>query len=217
LPDLTRCVAFSSSSVHSKKTPEIIKLLEAESTVKEVLARRKIALCLLRPTMIWGCGMDQNVSLLRTIGEKTGFIPVSAEGGGLRQPVHADDLAAAASHAVLAAHPVRHEGEIGGGSRLTYREVVEKTARSGRRRVRVVALPPWTFRFLVKLARMAPRFRGLDPGMVDRQSIDLVFDDRETRTVLNVSPRAFEPVTADFSLPSRVARFQLPPSSAADT
>jgi nucleoside-diphosphate-sugar epimerase len=59
-------------------------------------ALRQLVLTLLRPTLIYGCGLDQNISRLARIIRLCRCMLVAGQARGLRQPVHADDLAALA-------------------------------------------------------------------------------------------------------------------------
>ena len=86
LPELQRCIAFSSTSVHTKQTIEIAALRDSERQLQQTVANRAVALCLLRPTLIYGCGLDRNISQLYGFGKRWGRIPVSRRSEGLRQP-----------------------------------------------------------------------------------------------------------------------------------
>lgn len=208
-----KIVAFGTTSTLSKSdSPDraeretIAAITEAETRLKARCRERDIDLVLIRPTLVYGCGLDANLSRLLRFGERRGFIPVSTRSGGLRQPVHAQDLAGLALRALSAETGHILEGEACGGSTLTYRELVEKTARCGQRRVRVLPVPEWLLKSLVRLAPRA------NPAMVERQARDLVFDDSNFRRLLDWNPRPFEPTPADFAIPSAAAAFQLPPS-----
>lgn len=210
LKGLTRCVAFSSSSVHSKENLEIEALRDAEEMLRAHCRRAGSALCLLRPTLIYGCGRDRNVSLLASFGRRFGWIPVSRKADGLRQPVHAGDLALAALRALQCAPPLDHQGELCGGSTLSYRAMVEAVAACDAVNARVVALNPGLFRALLRLVGWLPAAAGLSAEMVDRQSMDLVFDDESTRRRLGIATRTFCPSEKDFRVPSEAAALQLP-------
>jgi nucleoside-diphosphate-sugar epimerase len=214
---LERCVAFSSSSVHSRDSAEVQSLRLAEEALHDQCRLAGSALCLLRPTLIYGCGMDRNVSLLAAFGRRTGWIPVSSRARGLRQPIHAQDLARAAVQALEQEDPVELEGELCGGSTLAYRDLVAAIAASEDVGARVVALSPAIFRALLRVAACLPAGRGLRTDMVDRQSTNLVFDDEATRRRLGVVPRPFAPGAEDFQVPPAAAALQLPVSSGGGT
>jgi nucleoside-diphosphate-sugar epimerase len=216
-PGLRQVVAFSSSSVLSKATSgnaEERRRMEAmaadEDALRAACGERGMPLLLLRPTLIYGCGRDRNISLLAGLARRFGAIPLSGKAGGRRQPVHADDLAALAVRALSAADPPAMISEVCGGSILTYREMVRRVAAVAPGTVRLVTLPVGLMIALVWLLSLVPAWRGLGVEMVRRQNRDLVFDDSALRRALDWSPRPFEPTAADFEVPDYARPFQLP-------
>ena len=197
-----KVVAFGTTSTLSKSdSPDraeretIAAIAAAEARLQALCGERAIDLVLIRPTLVYGCGRDENLSRLLRFGERRGFVPVSRHAEGLRQPVHAQDLAALAQAALPADTGRFLAGEACGGSTLAYREMVEKTVRCGKRRVRVLPVPAWLLKFAARLAPVA------NPAMIERQARDLVFDDSEFRERLGWRPRPFDPTPADFALP----------------
>ena len=83
-------------------------------------------LLLLRPTLIYGCGMDRNVSVLAGLAQRFGVVPLAGQAAGLRQPVHADDLARAAFDALGAVATHGRAYALPGGETLPYREMVAR-------------------------------------------------------------------------------------------
>lgn len=210
-----RVVAFSTTSVTAKadsgSRPErrrMAAIRADEGRLKSACSERGIPLLLLRPTLIYGCGLDRNISLLARFGKKFGFIPVAGNAGGLRQPVHADDLAKLAVGALAAEPAPDMESPACGGSTLSYREMVSRVAAciGG---VRVVPLPAALMGSAAGLLSLLPAFRGVNAEMVRRQSRDLVFDDSPLRSVLGHDPRPFRPEPEDFEIPPEAGRLQL--------
>jgi nucleoside-diphosphate-sugar epimerase len=128
-------VAFSSSSVLSKadsadpaERARMAAMAREEAALAAACAGRGLPLLLLRPTLIYGCGLDRNVSLLADLARRFGAIPLAGQAAGLRQPVHADDLAALAVQALTAPAPVSLDSPACGGSTLSYREMARRIA-----------------------------------------------------------------------------------------
>ena len=197
-----KVVAFGTTSTLSKSdSPDpgerktIAAIAEAETRLRSRCRERGVDLVLIRPTLVYGCGLDENLSRLLRFGERRGFIPVSTHSGGRRQPVHAQDLAVLARDALETETGSLLEGSACGGSILSYREMIEKTAGCGQRRIRVLPVPKWLLKSVVRLAPNA------NPAMIERQARDLVFDDSKFRQMLDWNPRPFEPTPADFALP----------------
>jgi nucleoside-diphosphate-sugar epimerase len=214
---LKRLVAFSTSSILTKagsvnlaESEYMAEIREQELRLKELCDERGIFLVLLRPTLIYGCGLDRNISTLARFGRRFGFIPLAGEAQGLRQPVHADDLAAVAVHALSIDHTTSLESVACGGSTLSYHQMVQKIAAACGESVRTRTLPTWMLAVAVRAASLLPAFRTFNTEMVYRQSRDMVFNDTALREALNYQPRPFEPTAADFEVPEEAQKLQLP-------
>lgn len=208
LPTLRRAVVFSTSSVTGKAASRdrreqrlMQHIGDMDAALRQACAGQGTALALLRPTLVYGCGLDRNISWLARWIRRFGFVPVAGAAAGLRQPVHAADLATAAVAAIAHPEDLHLDTALCGGSTLSFRAMVERIFAALDRPARIVALPPSVFVFLLRLARVLPGLRGLSPEMARRQAVDLVFDDRAARTVLAYDPRPFEPVAVDFERP----------------
>jgi nucleoside-diphosphate-sugar epimerase len=213
---LKRVVAFSTTSVMTKSDSDnrsehqlIASILADEERLKTTCGERGIGLVLIRPTLIYGCGLDQNISLLARFSRRFGFIPMAGNAPGLRQPVHADDLAALAVSALSAVEALNLESPACGGSTLTYREMVYGIAACFPG-VRSLAVPRWTLVAAARLASRIPAYRAINSEMVHRQSRDMVFDDSALRNALDYRPRSFRPGPADFEIPAAAKKLQLP-------
>jgi nucleoside-diphosphate-sugar epimerase len=200
---------FSSSSVDSKVDSEDplerdqMRAMSALESELQVIAKNKKAdLSIFRPTLIYGCGLDTNISRLAGWVNRLGFLPVNGRAEGLRQPVHADDLASAAVAALRCKVDLPSVLYLTGGETLAYSEMLEKIFKSLEKPVRLVRLPQWLFLLLVKILGTIKTGVGVNGEMVKRQKLDLVFDDRQARVLLDYDPRPFKPLESDFSLPS---------------
>lgn len=193
-----RIVAFSSTSRWTKaQSPE-----PHERAVADLLARSEddliraceahdIAWTLLRPTLIYREGRDQNVSRLAGLISRIGFVPLAGDGEGRRQPVHAEDLAQGAL-AALESEAARNKAyDLPGGETLSYRQMVERIFEGMGRRPLVLAVPPVVWRLGFRLAR--PLLPGATAAMGSRMEADLVFDAAPAVRDFGWSPRPFRP------------------------
>jgi len=210
LPTARGLVAFSTTSVITKRASpdreeraEVQAIAEEEARIGDLCRQRQISFCLLRPTLIYGCGMDRNVSFLARAIQTMPWFPVSGRAAGLRQPVHSDDLAAAAVSALSLLDRLPAELFLCGGSTLPYREMLQRIAVAMGKRLRLVSLPEAVLLTLLRLVGWLPGLSGVRPEMVRRQGKDLVFDDRQARELLGYSPRAFRPRVEDFRRPDQ--------------
>ena len=203
-----KAVVFSSSSVESKQhsgsraeRSQIQDMLTLESKLRSLSEDSGLPLVIFRPTIIYGCGMDTNISRLASWISRFGFMPVNGKAAGLRQPVHADDLAKVAITAMLCRDELPQVLNLSGGDTLSYSDMVRKIFEALGKPVRLLHLPQSLFVLLVNIASNLKSMGGINSEMVRRQRLDLVFEDRQARQLLDYNPRPFAPVARDFSLP----------------
>jgi nucleoside-diphosphate-sugar epimerase len=198
---MTRLVAVSSTSVFTKAaSPDayeqgvVKRLADGEADVRRFCEAQGVAWTILRPTLIYAEGQDQNVTRLARLIRKLGVLPLAGSGAGLRQPVHADDLAGAAIAAAASAAARDKAYDLPGGETLTYRQMAERVFEGLGRKPAIVSVPQglWTLAFA--LAR--PLLPGATAQMGARMSEDLAFDGSAAARDFGWSPRAFRP---DFS------------------
>lgn len=195
---MSRLVAFSSTSRFTKQnSPEAAEravaqaLADAETAVETFCAANGVAWTILRPTLIYAEGRDGNVSRLAGLIRRFKVLPLSGAGEGLRQPVHADDLAAGAIAAAIAPAAENRAYALVGGETLPYREMARRVFEGLGRAPLILALPPWLFSLLLTLAR--PFFPGATAAMGARMSQDLTFDSSDAARDFSWAPRDFRP------------------------
>jgi nucleoside-diphosphate-sugar epimerase len=195
---MTRLVAFSSTSRFTKQdSPEASEravaqaLAESEAKVEAFCAEHGVAWTILRPTLIYLEGRDANVSRLAGLIRRFKVLPLSGKGEGLRQPVHADDLAGGAIAAAKVPATRDKAYDLVGGETLTYRTMAERIYAGLGRRPAILPLPAWLFRLLLTLAK--PFYPGATATMGDRMAQDLTFDDAAARADFDWAPREFRP------------------------
>jgi len=201
-------VVFSSSSVHIKtesdnraEKAQMKDMVAVQSKLRLLADERNIKLLILKPTMIYGCGLDTNISQLAGWIRRFGFMPINGDAEGLRQPVHADDLAAVAVDALNSQAELPAELFLAGGETLSYREMVSRIFVALGKPKRPVRLPQWLFVVLARFIGALKPGLKINTEMVKRQKMDLVFDDGPARKLLGYQPRPFAPAESDFSLP----------------
>ncbi len=195
---MQRLVAFSSTSVSTKAaSPDayeqgmVRRLADGEEAVRAFCAVNGVAWTILRPTLIYAEGQDQNVSRLAGLIRRLGFLPLAGQGGGLRQPVHADDLAAAAIAAAACPAADNRAYDLPGGETLTYRQMAERVFEGMGRRPAVLPLPEGLWRLAFALAR--PLLPGATAQMGARMSENLAFDGSPAAADFGWNPRPFRP------------------------
>lgn len=196
---LKRLVAFSSTSVtvkvsSSDRSERMVaaQLAEAEAAVRSYCEASDVAWTLLRPTLIYSEGLDGNVSRLAGLAQRFGVVPLAGKGRGLRQPVHAEDLAWAATAAAASPVTPRRAYDLPGGETLTYKQMVERIFLGLDRTPRILCAPPSLWRFGFWLA--GDRLPGATAAMGERMNQDLTFDGEPAARDFGWAPRTFKPV-----------------------
>lgn len=185
-------IATSSMSVETKRDSAVPaerelsrRLGDAETTVIATCASRGMPWTLFRPTLIYGAGMDKSLTPIVQAALRRRIFPLPA-GRGQRQPVHADDIAAAVVAALASPFASGRIFPIGGGERITAQEMFQRARRSAG----VATFPAHIPRFVLDIAaRVSPAMRG----PVNRLDSDLIADNRELERVLDIHPRPFRP------------------------
>lgn len=198
-----RLVALGSMSVVSKRHSTdaaerqlAATLHQAEIRLRDAASQKQLDWTLLRPTMIYGAGLDRSLSPLARIGMRWRVFPRIDSATGLRQPVHAEDLADACLSAVQTPRACQQVLDLGGGERLSFSEMLERVRASLPRRSLGIALTPGVLRAMLGILRIHPRWRGMKPQVLERLGTDLVADDQRARELLDWSPRGFGPVAS---------------------
>jgi nucleoside-diphosphate-sugar epimerase len=192
LSDAPRVIATSSMSAESKRESSVPaerdisrQLRDGEAALAAACARHGCAWTVLRPTLVYGAGLDKSLTPIARRAMRLRLFPLPA-GSGLRQPVHADDIAQAVLAALKCPAAAGRILPIGGGERLPAAEMFARVHRSLPRSTVPLPLPAW----LLRLGqRVLPPLRG----PLNRLDSDLVADNGELQRVLGIDPRPFRP------------------------
>ena len=210
-PSLTRVVVFSSTSVITKQDTEIAaeretigRLAEAEEKIATICERCNVGWTILRPTMIYAEGRDTNITPLSRLIRRFGFMPLVGGGLGLRQPVHAEDLAIGAINAAISPAAANKFYALPGADTLTYREMIGRIFDALRLPRRTVSVSPLVWR--AAFVAVKPLFPGANVAMGIRMMKDMAFDSSPAVRDIGWNPRAFNPVFETESAPTRPAK-----------
>lgn len=191
-----RVIAFGSTSIFAKALSKndyekdiVAKLTKAEAETAERCNAKGILWTILRPTLIYGVGLDLNVTSLAKFINRFSFFPVYPPAFGRRQPVHADDLALAVMQSIYAEPSFGKAYNVSGGEIVTYREMLERLFALCRKKKRIVettALP-----FILDVARVVLRRKHLNGEIARRMNDDLIFFHDDAKRDFGYAPRAF--------------------------
>ena len=190
-------IVFSSTSVVSKTASKnhaeqqlVKRLSDAEQAIKQFCSRLEVSLTILRPSLIYGYGRDQNISHIASFINKFGFAVVAGKARGLRQPVHADDLAKVCISLIENPQPRHRTYTLAGADVITYRTMVEVIFSKLNKRSVIIGIPLWCLRLALSLASKVGRF-DYTADMADRMQQNLVYDNQAAIDELNYQPSAF--------------------------
>ena len=170
-------------------------LEEAEASLAEWCARNDVRYTILRPTLVYDGSGDRNIARMAGFIRRFRVLLLAKPATGLRQPIHADDVAKAIVGAIGNTAAEDKTFDIAGGEVLTYRAMAERVFAVQGIRPRLLMLPARWLRSGFGLAQMCGigREQGFGSAVFGRMNEDLVFDIAEGLTVLNYDPRPFQP------------------------
>jgi len=195
-----RLIALSSMSAKSKAlSPDRAerdlaeRLRAAEARLFGYSAARGIACTIFRPTLIYGAGTDRSLAPIARFARRWHLMPIPLGAIGLRQPVHAADLADACTAVIDLSGTYAKTYALGGGERLTFAALLQRLRSAQRGFVLPVPVP---------LAVL--RLGRISPGVLARLREPLVADNAAALRDFSYAPRAF--IAADVLPDASVAR-----------
>ena len=114
-------------------------------------------------------------------------------GAGKRQPVHAEDLSDCVISLLQKTPPSAGTFNLGGGEKLSYRDMVSRVFESLEMRPRFLTVSPGLAAKLVSVLGKLPGLEFLNPGMLERMNQDLVYSLSKARKELQYRPGKFRP------------------------
>ncbi len=195
---LKRIVALSSTSVHTKQASGdpheralAARLRDAEALLIAWCASRDVRWTILRPTLIYDDAFDGALGRFVAIARRIGAVALPSDARGLRQPVHAADVASAMRSALVRAATRDRAYDLPGGETLDYRRMVARTLAVAAPGARLLALSPRLFAVAAPAMRHLPALAALTPEVLSRMREDLVFDAGPAARDVGHAPRRF--------------------------
>jgi nucleoside-diphosphate-sugar epimerase len=193
-----RVVTLSSTSVFTRQDSLDMserrlskKILDTEHNVRQWAQVHGVECVILRPTLIYGSGADKSIVVIAKFIKRFGFFPILGKASGLRQPVHARDVARACVSALHLQGAKGMDFNLSGAETLTYREMVSRVFVVLGLKPRLVTLPSFAFRLGFFVLRLMPRYRHWSMGMALRMNHDQTFNHSQAASVLGFSPQGF--------------------------
>ena len=178
-------VVTKESSAQSDEQAVVAWLRRGETGLTTQAARLGMQWTILRPTLIYGAGIDKSLTPIVARARRARLFPIPMA-RGMRQPVHADDIAQAVVAVLTSDAAAGRVLEIGGGERVDYAQMFHRVHASMAERTLPLRLPMTMLRLL---AAVWPKARG----PVSRLQQDLVADNGPLQSLLGIHPRVFQP------------------------
>ncbi|MCH2037769.1 MAG: NAD-dependent epimerase/dehydratase family protein, partial [Rickettsiales bacterium] len=191
-----RLICFSSTSIEGKANSAnnyekqlVANFQNAEAEVIKRCDALGIKWTILRPTLIYGIGLDRNVSSIVRFIKAFGFLPLAGKAKGLRQPVHVDDLAKACISIINNPNTYGKCYNLSGGEILSYHEMVGRifdTIGMKRKILQLSQLP-----LLIDMYSFVMRKKETNGEIARRMNADLNFDYISAKNDFGYDPRSF--------------------------
>lgn len=199
-PPGVRVVALGSTSVFTKAaSPDAgeretaRRLADAEARVFATASATGGSATILRPTLIYGDSPDRSLTPMAEFARRHGWFILPARGTGLRQPVHAGDVAEAMLRCLDRPATAGRAFDLPGGERLPAAEMFERSLRRRAPGARIWRVPAGIFRLAVAVAGRADRIPVSARGFLARLGQDQVADASAVETALDLRLRPFQP------------------------
>ena len=198
-----RVVAFGSTSIEVKRGSAdaeerdlAARLREGERVLFEAAAAHGAAATVLRPTLIYGSGRDRNLTRIADIARRFGRVVLPRGAHGLRQPVHAHDLADAAFRCLDVEAAYGRTYALPGGETLAYRDMIARLLAVLDPPAKLHEVPGPIFNAILAGAHALGFALDFNEAAVVRMRSDLVFDPGDAQRDFGYAPRGFHPTAA---------------------
>ncbi len=190
-------IITKAASVNADHNSVAQKLREGEEWILEHLKNQIEVIFVVRPTLIYGGRWNRNVNLIKAIirNLKIGLnLPFAV---GLRNPVHADDLAdwifSCLNRDVDGLGQTTSVVEIQGGELLSFNDFVLRCAGSVGHGSRRISIGHFWLARLIALLRRLPKFTEIPEDFASRLMQDFDFNDEAASELAAVQKRRFRP------------------------
>lgn len=195
---IKRILAFSSTSLFTKENSGseqerqmVANLKKAEENLQSFCTERNIDWTIFRPTMVYSLGRDKNVTTIARFIKRFRFFPLVGTGDGLRQPVHAEDLALACLDTIDNPKTFNKSYNLSGGEVLTYRDMVNRISTHLGTQCKIIHIPLPLMRFGLGWLSNLPGYQKVTPDAANRINLDMCFDHHDATSDINFTPRRF--------------------------
>lgn len=184
-----RAVFCSTTAIFTKLNAPSKKVrMAAENTIQT----SGLDWTIIRPTMIYGRKGDRNMERLVKYLQKLPVLFVPGGGKAMQQPVFVDDVAYSLVASCFEEKTIRKAYNVSGKEPLSFKDIVQKTAKALGKKGRVLPLPFMPLFGVLKIyEKIIPNPR-LKAEQLERLQEDKVFSHMEAAEDFSFKPRTFE-------------------------
>lgn len=188
-----RVIALSSMSAESKRqSPDsteralAARLSTAETELFKFGAERGTACTVFRPTLIYGAGTDQSLAPIARFARHWHVLPIPLGATGLRQPVHAADLAEACFKVIDNSTTHGKTYALGGGERVDFAAMLSRLRAAQPGFVVPIPVPLFVLHFCARISGAQ-----ITSAALARLRQPLVADNTHAQRDFGYAPRPF--------------------------
>lgn len=197
----SKIISLSSTSIegkyesdNEKEIQTVNKLIEGERWLTHYAKQYDCDCTIFRPTLVYGGPRNQNVNFLKTVIKGIRVFPLLGEGEGKRQPIHAEDIAAACIRSLdKPIHPNCSTYNLAGGEILSYRKMLDRIFITQKLKPRYIKIPGTLIKFGISLLRLIPVLNFVNYKMVERSEQDLIYSTEQAVKEIGFKARKFIP------------------------
>lgn len=178
-----RVVVVSSAAVGSRHRRSAALYRQGEDAIRAVRADTLFV----RPTMIYGSVRDRNVHHAVDFARRFRFLPIFGDGTGLVQPIHFEDLAAAAVE--LARGDASGLVDAGGATPISLRDAAVAILNALGLAHRIIRVPMTAAMAAARIVDLAARSRSLE--RLERMTEPRTADNSRLVELVRARPRDF--------------------------
>ncbi len=196
-------IGLSSTSITTKNSAEAKsrsevarRLQEGERWIESNLHHKGVPAFILRPTLVFGGRWNRNINAIKRVLARSPFRPRLPFAVGLRNPIHADDLAEWIMRVLGSSSKLDTElavVEYPGGEPISFDTLLARCADSVDCPVRTLRVNHLALRCIIFALRRLPTFGEIPKDFVDRLAQDFTFTDTRASLAASVEKRRFRP------------------------
>lgn len=193
----SRVIAFSCANVAEMESSRRVVAKNSKAILQNDREQKLLASCkskacdctIFSLAGMYGLGIDNSITAQADVIRRYGKMAIFAPGNGLRQPVHVQDIALAVMSSLLNANTFGKVYGLAGGSKLTYRQMMEQLFIYMGRKPHFTHIP-----HAVKLLNVLAKIyslKNINGHILEQMNRDIVIDDSAARQDIGFNPRSF--------------------------